>query len=86
MGAREVWLGKAVAPTEAPARIGGERSQLGGHPCWEIDAFYPPCPGCARPMPCLGQLAIDDFEDGEGVIYLYLDPPCGFAATTYQKT
>jgi hypothetical protein len=37
-------------------------------------------------MPCIGQLAIADFNEGEGLIYLHLDAACGFAATTFQQT
>jgi hypothetical protein len=36
-------------------------------------------------MPCIGQLAIGDYDVGEGFLYLYLDAACGFAATTFQQ-
>jgi hypothetical protein len=86
VGGREVWLSAPVAPTEALARTGDDQSQLGGYPTWEQDAEYPACPACARPMPCLGQLAMETFDAGDGFVYLFLDAACGFAATTLQHT
>jgi len=63
-------------------------SQLGGHPEWIQDAFYPQCPVCQQTMPCLGQVAFEDWDedDGEGVFYLFLCLPCRKAATHYQQT
>ena len=61
-------------------------SQLGGHPEWIHDAFYPPCPACQQAMPCLGQVAFEDWDDDEGVFYLFLCLSCRKAATHYQQT
>lgn len=63
-------------------------SQLGGHPEWIQDAFYPQCPACQQTMPCLGQIAFEDWdeEDGEGIFYLFLCLPCKKVATHYQQT
>lgn len=62
-------------------------SQLGGHPEWIQDSFYPQCPACQQTMQCLGQVALEDWVDySEGVFYLYLCLPCRKAATHYQQT
>ena len=61
-------------------------SQLGGHPEWIQDAFYPQCPTCQQTMPFLGQAAFEDWNDGEGVFYLFLCLSCRKAATHYQQT
>lgn len=61
-------------------------SQLGGHPEWIQDAVYPQCPTCQQTMPFLGQVAFEDWDDGEGVFYLFLCLPCRKAATHYQQT
>jgi hypothetical protein len=86
LDAREMWLTAPVAATESLARIADDQSQLGGYPSWEQDAEYPPCPACAAPMPCIGQLAMQALDFGEGFVYLFLDAACGFAATTFQQT
>lgn len=61
-------------------------SQIGGHPEWIQDAIYPQCPACQQTMPCLGQVAFEDWDDGEGSFYLFLCLPCRKAATHYQQT
>jgi hypothetical protein len=61
-------------------------SQVGGHPTWIDDAWYPRCPGCARRMPFVAQLAVADIEPGEGIYYAFLCPTCLIAATTYQQS
>ncbi len=61
-------------------------SQLGGHPEWIDDAVYPQCPTCRQRMPCLGQVAFEDWDEGEGVFYLFLCLPCRKAATHYQQS
>lgn len=62
-------------------------SQLGGHPEWIQDAVYPRCHVCQQTMPCLGQVAFEDWEEyGEGVFYMFLCLPCRKAATLYQQT
>ena len=86
IGPREMWLTAPVVPTEALARIAADQSQLGGYPSWEQNAEFPPCPACSKPMPCIDQLAMQALDRGEGFIYLFLDAPCGFAATTFQQT
>ncbi|HEX7733308.1 MAG TPA: hypothetical protein VF458_00540 [Ktedonobacteraceae bacterium] len=83
-------LGKARStPFEAVGRFLLDEpgtSQLGGHPEWIQDAFYPKCPACQQTMPFLGQIAFEDWEDGEGVFYLFLCLSCKKAATHYQQT
>jgi hypothetical protein len=62
-------------------------SQIGGHPTWVQDAEYPACPGCQQPMPFIGQLSNEDYEDyGEGIYYLFACGRCGVAATSYQQS
>ncbi|HLZ56280.1 MAG TPA: hypothetical protein VKR06_04965 [Ktedonosporobacter sp.] len=61
-------------------------SQLGGHPEWLQDVIYPQCPACQQTMPCLGQVAFEDWNDGKGIFYLFLCLPCRKAATQYQQT
>lgn len=62
---------------------------IGGHPEWIDDAQYPTCPLCARTMDYIGLEQAQD-PDGdpiaEGTTYLFLDAPCGLAATIYQQT
>lgn len=67
----------------------GTESQLGGLPNWIQDAEYPVCPGCARRMPCIGQVKMEDVVSDrsvEGITYAFLCVECGKAATTYQQT
>jgi hypothetical protein len=77
-------------PFEAVGRFCLEESgvsQLGGHPEWIQDAVYPQCPTCQQTMPCLGQVAGEDWYDiMEGSFYLFLCLPCRKAATLYQQT
>jgi hypothetical protein len=61
-------------------------SQVGGHPTWIDDAWYPPCPGCAHRMPFVAQLAVGDIEPGEGIYYAFLCRTCLITATTYQQS
>jgi len=61
-------------------------SQVGGHPTWIDDAWYPPCPGCVRRMPFVAQLALEDIESGDGIYYAFLCRTCLIAATTYQQS
>lgn len=62
-------------------------SQLGGHPEWVNDANYPVCPGCARRMEFIGQVAWERVEErADGVTYAFACFPCGKSATTYQQS
>ena len=61
-------------------------SQVGGHPTWIDDAWYPHCPTCTRRMPFLAQLSVPDIDSGEGIFYTFLCPTCLIAATGYQQT
>ena len=61
-------------------------SQVGGHPAWEQDAEYPPCPECRLPMRFVGQVATGEIEPAEGITYAFLCPDCLMAATSYQQT
>lgn len=62
-------------------------TQLGGHPSWIQDAYYPPCPCCSKSMRFVGQIAWEDIEDyGEGIYYMYVCPEDRLTATTYQQS
>jgi hypothetical protein len=63
------------------------RSQLFGHPTWVQNPEYPQCPRCEELMRFVGQ--VDTFSElplWEGMIYAFVDPACGVAATCYQQT
>lgn len=84
---RPLTLGGARPP--APRSWASELaplSQVGGLPSWVQDVEYPPCPACERTMPFVGQLAIEDFDDGEGLHYAFFCGSCGTSATVYQQT
>jgi hypothetical protein len=61
-------------------------SQVGGHPTWIDDAFYPHCPTCARRMAFVAQLSVPDITPGEGIYYAFLCSMCPIAATSYQQS
>ena len=67
--------------------LGDSLSQLGGHPTWIQDAYYPECPECGRLMVFIAQLAVGDIDAyGEGIYYIYLCQSCGVAASHYQQS
>ena len=61
-------------------------SNLGGLPSWHHDAEYPPCPGCRRYMPFVGQLDCGQLDCAEGLIYPFFCEECRTGATSYQQT
>lgn len=81
-------LGRARrTPFEAGATWDCERSQIGGLPTWVQNPDYPTCPRCGELMPFLGQLDLGRHVDPwEGLVYAFLDLPCGVAATVFQQT
>lgn len=60
--------------------------RVGGEPTWIQDACYPACPGCDRTMSAVGQIAIADLWNSEGICYLLWCDPCAISAVTYQQT
>lgn len=67
--------------------LSGQGSQLGGHPSWVQDAYYPACPCCGKTMGFIGQLDWEDIEDyGEGIFYMFLCPEDRLTATAYQQS
>lgn len=68
-------------------RLDATNSQVGGHPCWIQDAYYPQCPSCLQHMTFIAQLDWEDVEEyGEGMYYMFVCPDCRITATTYQQT
>ena len=43
---------------------------VGGEPTWIQDPTSPPCPDCAEAMAAIGQIAVEDLWNGEGITYL----------------
>jgi hypothetical protein len=67
--------------------LGESISQLGGHPTWIQDAYYPECPECESLMAFIAQLAVEDVDEyGEGIYYMHVCRKCGVAATHYQQS
>jgi len=61
-------------------------SQIGGHPFWVNDAFYPKCPDCFQSMKVIGQLQMSDVIPMDGWIYVYLCVDCQYAATYFDQS
>ncbi len=62
-------------------------SQVGGHPTWVQDAYYPRCPECTQTMMFLAQVEHDEIEEhSEGTYYAFICPVCRTTATNYQQT
>lgn len=60
--------------------------RVGGEPTWIQSAGYPVCPGCAQTMSAVGQVAVADLWDAEGICYLLWCDPCAISAVVYQQT
>lgn len=60
--------------------------RVGGEPTWIQSADYPVCPGCAQTMSAVGQIAVGDLWDAEGICYLLWCDPCAISAVVYQQT
>jgi hypothetical protein len=60
--------------------------RVGGEPTWIQGASYPVCAGCTRTMSAVGQLAVEDVWDAEGICYLLWCDPCAISAVVYQQT
>jgi hypothetical protein len=60
--------------------------RVGGEPTWIQNADYPVCPGCARTMSAVGQIAVADLWNFEGICYLLWCDPCAISAVVYQQT
>jgi len=61
-------------------------SQVGGLPTWIQDAEYPTCPECSKKTPFIGQISNEDFEEAEGIYYVFYCQGCGVTATSYQQS
>ncbi|MNJ37863.1 hypothetical protein D3C77_326990 [compost metagenome] len=67
--------------------LGGALTQIGGHPAWIQDAYYPKCPCCEKSMICLGQIDYDWVMDGnEGIYYILVCPDDRITTTLFQQT
>jgi hypothetical protein len=86
--AEHLGLGPRRSPFEAsdlrPRRI----AQLGGFPAWEQWPEHPPCPRCARPMPFLAQVSVEELAGGpaEGTFYALFCADCRTGGVVYQQT
>lgn len=62
-------------------------SQMGGHPAWIQDAYYPACPCCSKTMLHIGQVDWAAIERlGEGIYYMFACEDCCKTAVTFQQT
>lgn len=62
-------------------------SQMGGHPAWIQDAYYPTCPCCSKTMLHIGQVDWAAIERlGEGIYYMFACEDCCKTAVTFQQT
>ncbi|MNJ42032.1 hypothetical protein D3C77_369820 [compost metagenome] len=67
--------------------LNSTNSQVGGHPSWIQDAYYPDCPCCSNHMTFIGQLDWEEVEEqGEGIYYMFVCPDCLITATIFQQT
>jgi Domain of unknown function (DUF1963) len=72
-------------PFVALELVDGGASQVGGHPLWSSDAWYPDCPGCSRPMAFVAQVQTSDLrEPAAGVWYAFVCFDCSITASSYQ--
>jgi hypothetical protein len=60
--------------------------RVGGEPTWIQNADYPACPGCTQTMTAVGQIAVADLWNAEGICYLLWCDPCAISAVVYQQT
>lgn len=60
--------------------------RVGGEPTWIQNADYPICPGCTQTMSAVGQIAVADQWNAEGICYLLWCDPCAISAAVYQQT
>jgi hypothetical protein len=60
--------------------------RIGGEPTWIQGPVYPPCPECRRAMVAIGQIAVEDLWDGEGIAYLLWCDECAIGGVVYQQT
>lgn len=67
--------------------LDGVLTQIGGHPAWIQDAYYPKCPCCGQTMICIGQVDYDWVMDGnEGIYYILVCPDDRITTTLFQQT
>ncbi len=60
--------------------------RVSGEPTWIQNAGYPACPGCTQTMTAVGQIAVADLWNAEGICYLLWCDPCSISAVIYQQT
>ena len=60
--------------------------RIGGEPTWIQNADYPVCPSCTQTMSAVGQIAVADLWNFEGICYLLWCDPCAISAVVYQQT
>lgn len=61
-------------------------SRLGGEPTWIQAAAVPACCRCVATARFVGQIAVADLADAEGLTYLFWCDACAISAVVYQQT
>lgn len=65
----------------------GTNSQIGGHPSWIQDAYFPTCPCCNKKMRFIGQVDFEQVTDGyEGIYYMFVCSSDQITTTLFQQT
>ncbi len=60
-------------------------TQIGGHPNWVNDAFYPECPHCKNKMMFIGQQG-DELSGYEGTFFCFICPECLETCVLYDQS
>lgn len=60
--------------------------RVGGTPVWVEEVESPDCARCGRSMAFAAQIAHCDFDDGEGMTYIFWCDPCSVTAVMFQQT
>jgi hypothetical protein len=65
----------------------GANSQIGGHPSWIQDAYFPTCPCCSKKMIFIGQVDFEQVTDSyEGIYYMFICAEDQITSTLFQQT
>ena len=60
--------------------------RIGGEPTWIQSEEVPPCGRCDDEMAFVGQIAVSDLTDGEGIAYMHWCDKCAMTAVVHQQT
>lgn len=65
----------------------GTNSQIGGHPGWIQDAYFPTCPCCSKKMIFIAQVDFEHVTDSyEGIYYMFACSEDQITTTLFQQT